>query len=326
MTTFDSWEAAVRPPEDYLMHFRTPGSKNGVRRYQLKDGTWTPLGLRERKEREGWGDGGSRAERKAQKRVQKAEKTVARAERKQARKEARAQRKYERAEKKRKSKLSGLTDEEMRAKLARAKMEAEYRDLTKKGSLVETGSKLIGKYLDYRSKKEQQTIDLNRQKLEMERLKVQKIQAKEATTQARYNKATSRNEAKKAKEEARKMKADVKGGLKIQRKNNLKQTKLNYRNTTMRGALGNFLNAKAKTAGEASGEYARDQKHAKALVKAQERVDKYNAKRPKGQAKIQREETVWQRQQTEARERRANAEAVARSNAEKEKWKSRQKK
>ena len=116
MMNFDSWEAAARPPEDYLMHFRTRGSKNGVRRYQNPDGSWTELGLRERREREGWGD--SKAERRSNKAVAKAERRLARSERRAERKQKREQRKFERAEKKRKSKLSGLTDEEMKAKLA----------------------------------------------------------------------------------------------------------------------------------------------------------------------------------------------------------------
>ena len=33
----------------YLVHARTPGSKNGERRYQNEDGTWTPLGLERRR-------------------------------------------------------------------------------------------------------------------------------------------------------------------------------------------------------------------------------------------------------------------------------------
>ena len=33
-----------------LTHWRTPGSKNGRRRYQNEDGTWTPLGLERRRE------------------------------------------------------------------------------------------------------------------------------------------------------------------------------------------------------------------------------------------------------------------------------------
>ena len=32
--------------ESYLIHYRTPGSRNGVRLYQYEDGTLTPLGKR----------------------------------------------------------------------------------------------------------------------------------------------------------------------------------------------------------------------------------------------------------------------------------------
>lgn len=317
MTRFDSWEAVIRPPEDYLMHWGIKGMKHGRNRYQNPDGTWTEEGLERRRQREGFGE--SRKERKLAKKVAKAEKQ-------EARKIARAEAKAERAEIQRKKKLSGLTDEEMEAKLKRARMEQEYREITKKGSVLEAGSKLIGKYLDYQTAKKQQVLEANRQKLEMERLKTQQIQAKNATAQAKYNVKTSKHKAAEAKESRKEKQADVKGGLKIQRKKDLKQTKLNYRNTTTRGAIGNWLNARAKGAGEASGEYKKDKKHWEALVNGQRAVDEYNATRPKGQKKLQAEETVWQRQQTEQRERRANAEAVARTNVEKEKWKSKQKK
>lgn len=43
--------------DKFLEHSRTKGSKNGIRRYQNADGTWTPLGLIRRREREGFGDG-----------------------------------------------------------------------------------------------------------------------------------------------------------------------------------------------------------------------------------------------------------------------------
>ena len=33
----------------FIAHSRTPGSKNGVRRYQYEDGTWTPEGLERRR-------------------------------------------------------------------------------------------------------------------------------------------------------------------------------------------------------------------------------------------------------------------------------------
>lgn len=143
MTTFDRWEGAVQPPEDYLMHFRTKGSKNGIRRYQTESGEWTPLGLAERRKREGFGE--SRKERRAQRQAQRSEK-------RQARKAAATARKAERSEAMRKRTLKGLTDAEMKQKLERAKMEAEYRDLKRKSSMINTGVQLVGKYLEYRQK------------------------------------------------------------------------------------------------------------------------------------------------------------------------------
>lgn len=247
MTTFDAWEAAIRPPEDYLMHFRTKGSKNGVRRYQNPDGSWTEAGLAERRKREGWGD---KIERKLQKKVAKAEK-------KQARKAARTERQQAAAEARRKQKLSGLTDEEMKAKLERAKMEAEYRDLTRRHTAVETGAKLIGKYLDYRDTKEKRELESNRQKLEMERLKTQQIQAKEASQKAAKDAKTSKYEYKK-------MKQDRKAGLSSKREKELIGVKLAYRNTTIRGGISKRINqfltsgkseyyqAKRKAKGEAA--------------------------------------------------------------------------
>ena len=235
MTTFDAWEAMIRPPEDYLMHFRTKGSKNGVRRYQNPDGSWTEAGLAERRKREGWGDSESRKEKKAQKRVEKAEKALARSERHQARKEAREQRQFERSEQRRKRTLKGLTDEEMKAKLERAKMEAEYRNLTKRTGMIEKGAELVGKYLDYKDKKDQRTIDMNRVKVDMERAKADIIKAKEGTKRTRA-------EADKAKQERLKTKADVKGGLKLERKKGLIDAKREYKNYTIRGGIAKRIN------------------------------------------------------------------------------------
>lgn len=251
MTTFDNWEVAVHPPEDYLMHFRTPGSKNGVRRYQTESGEWTPLGLKERREREGWGEGGSKAERKAQKRVAKAEKNLAKSEKRAAKKAAKAEKKFERSERKRKRTLSGLTDEEMKKKLERAKMEAEYRDLTKRGSLIETGSKLVGKYIDYKNKKEERVIEANRQKIDFERAKAQQIQAKAQAKQAvadkikaKHSGQVSRYEFKKAKQNRKQTEADAKAGLKYKRKAELVNAKKEYK-AEKRSALGTWLKNKA---------------------------------------------------------------------------------
>lgn len=42
--------------EQYLIHWRTKGSKNGERRYQYEDGTYTPLGKARRRVGGFWGD------------------------------------------------------------------------------------------------------------------------------------------------------------------------------------------------------------------------------------------------------------------------------
>lgn len=227
MTTFDGWNTLPRKrplagsngqlSDDELMHFRTKGSKNGVRRFQMEDGTWTPLGLRERKAREGWGE--SRKERKLAKKV-------ARAEKHEAKKAARSEAKAERAEKRRQRSLSGLTDDEMKTKLERARMEAEYRDLKKRGTMIESGVNLIGKYLDYRDRKFQQSAELNRQKIEMERLKTQQIQARKNAQSAKYKILSSKNEATTAKAENKKARAR---SSRYAEKKNLTIAKLKYK-------------------------------------------------------------------------------------------------
>lgn len=149
MSTFDGWEtrlygdAMVSPPCRELMHFRTKGSKNGVRRYQTESGEWTPLGLKERKAREGWGQ--SRAERKAAKLSRKVERREARKERRAAAKEALY-------EKRRKRSVKGLTDDELKAKIERLKLEREYKELNKNPA-VEAGAKLVKAYFDAKDAK-----------------------------------------------------------------------------------------------------------------------------------------------------------------------------
>lgn len=244
MTTFDAWEVAVHPPESYLMHFRTKGSKNGVRRYQTESGEWTELGLEERRKREGWGDGETKKAKKLQKKVEKAEK-------RQERKAVRAEKKAARAEVRRKRSLKGLTDEEMKAKLERAKMEAEYRDLKKRGSLVEIGSNLVTKYLDYKDKKEQHTIEINKQKIDMERAKAQQMQAEAQAKQAvadqiraRKSARVSRYEFKKAEQNRKQTEADASAGLKYKRKAELINAKKEYK-AEKRSAIGTFFKNKA---------------------------------------------------------------------------------
>ena len=314
MYTFDAWEAAIRPPEDYLMHFRTPGSKNGVRKYQNPDGTWTELGLQERAKREGWDH---------EKEVRKAQKQAAKLERKQAKQEARAQKQFERSEQKRKSKLSGLTDKEMADKLKRAKMEAEYRELTKKDhAVLEAGSKLVNKILDYKQNKDMRVLELNKQKIEIMKIKAeQKLaeeqtkrtmeqtkQTEQAAIKAQHESAGKAAEARAAEAEARRMEADVKGGLAIKRKADLKRAKKEYRETTVGGAIGKFFNSKAKGSGEAAGEKKKIRNEERRsdleskkrrqrtddIIRNEEKTGKYNVKAAKkGWGKM---ESTWSRE------------------------------
>ena len=228
MATFDGWDT----PQNSLMHFRTKGSKNGVRRFQNEDGTWTPLGLRERKEREGWGDGGeTRRERRAQRQL-------ARAERHQARRQARAEAREAAAERRRKNSLKGLTDAELQQKINRLKMEQEYKELSK-SPLLKAGEKLVTSILEYQGNKEQREIEKKRQEIQLEQIRMQKIQAKEGSKRAA-------SEAQAAKYEAKKKKFDVKGGLVKERQAQLVNAKTNYRNTTIWGAIGKRANNRAK--------------------------------------------------------------------------------
>ena len=227
--TFDGWDT----PQNSLMHFRTKGSKNGVRRFQNEDGSWTPLGLRERKEREGWGE--TRKERRLQKKID-------RAERHQARREARAEARAAAAERKRKSSLKGLTDEELKNKINRLKMEQEYKELNR-SPLVKSGEKLVTTLLEHQAGKEQREIERNKQKIEMERIKADRLKATESTKRAK-------EERLKAAEERKKMEEDVKGGLKKERQATLLGKKMEYKNYTIRGGIARRINMKL-TSGKA---------------------------------------------------------------------------
>lgn len=218
MATFDGWEAQLYGPNT-LAHFRTKGSKNGVRRFQNEDGTWTPLGLKERKAREGWGDGDRKARR--------AEKRAARAERIAAYKEQRRQ-----------SNPKTMTDEELRKKIERAKLEQEYREINK-SPLLQAGANAVKFILEYKAGKEARELERNRQILEKNRIDTQRVQAIEATKKAKFDAAS-------AKAEAEKMVQDVKGGLKYKRKADLTNAKTAHKGTTIWGALGKAANNRAK--------------------------------------------------------------------------------
>lgn len=272
MATFDGWEAQLYGPNT-LAHFRTKGSKNGVRRFQNEDGTWTPLGLRERKAREGWGD---KEARRAAKREAKAERKAQKAARIEAYREQ-----------KRKSNVKTMTDEELRQKIERAKLETEYRELTR-SPVLKFGEKMLNGYMNYRVKKEEAESAKARFALDAKRIEADIIRSKEQTKRAAQ-------EAKKAKSEADKMKSDVSGGLKFARKAELKKAKTEYRGTTLRGnltrAIGTKINAglkeKYSKIHTSEGQVAAD----KILRDGQKRAAKEAAADArKAQAKQQREE------------------------------------
>lgn len=248
MSTFDGWETrlygdAMALPSSELMHFRTKGSKNGVRRYQTESGAWTPLGLKERKAREGWGQ--SRAERKAAKRVAKAERKAEKAGRKAAKVAARRLRMADLKEQRRKNDLSKLTDAELKKKLERVKMEQEYKEMTK-SPLLKTGERLLNSVLDYKARTTEAKANLAKTVLENNRVKADVIRVREATKKAKEDKVSAKYNAKSAKQEAIKQKWDTKGGLKTQRKKDLLNAKTAYRQTTIGGAIGKHFNDMAK--------------------------------------------------------------------------------
>lgn len=233
MMTFDGWDArfcgdAMALPGDYLMHFRTKGSKNGVRRYQQEDGTWTPLGLKLRKEREGWGE--TRNERRAEKKVARAEKKAASTARRIERKEQRQ------ANRKQRMTLDNISDDELRRKIERAKMVNEYKELTKNPALKTAEKAVTGilNYMDKRSdrKWEREKMELERDRMSVDRARIEadKVRSKEQTKQAAER-------VKEAQANVEKMKQDRKAGLKISRKADFKRAKKENRESTFVGAF-----------------------------------------------------------------------------------------
>lgn len=157
--SFDAWEASIRPSSDSLMHWGIPGMKHGRRRYQNEDGTWTRAGLEARRKREGFGE--------------------RRKERKAARKEARAAA----AEARKQKNVKNWSDADLQKKIARLKLEQEYRELSKHPA-VKAGEKLIAKYLSMKDAKvarEERVYKMEtermRAKSDLEKAKAQRMQA-----------------------------------------------------------------------------------------------------------------------------------------------------
>lgn len=235
MATFDGWEEQLfgsypRLGESCLAHSRTKGSKNGVRRYQTASGEWTPLGLQRRKEREGWGDG-RRAARKAE-----------RAAAKNAKRKAYEERKAQAQESKRKNNLKTMTDEELKAKIARLKMEQEYKSL-KKSPVLEAGKRAFEAYMNLKTKAEERRNAEEERHLTREKLKLERERVKADLEKAKENTKRAQADAEKAGYDAERMKEDVKGGLRIQRETELKRAKIDWKNTTLHGGITRRINA-----------------------------------------------------------------------------------
>ena len=232
--TFDAWELSIRPSNDYLAHHGIRGMKHGRNRYQNEDGTWTEEGLRRRRQREGFGDG---------KDERRAAKAAARTEKKDARKAARAEATAARKEERRKRNVKKLTDEELRNRIERLKMENEYREL-KRSPYVKSGEKLISDYLKNRAEKEQRAYNEKQTKLarehEMARLKEQTRQ-----TELRANADTARANADRTRAETDRI--DIEKGtrlvkLKNEGKNLKLQNKRYVSDNTVRGGVKKMIN------------------------------------------------------------------------------------
>lgn len=254
MATFDGWEDQLYGPNT-LAHFRTKGSKNGVRRFQNEDGTWTPLGLKERKAREGWGD---REERRAAKRVAKAERKAQKAARIDALREQR-----------RKSNPKNMTDEELRAAIERKKMETEYKELNR-SPFLKVGEKLVSGYMDYRIKKNEAENARKKMELEFKRIETERVKAVEETKQAKAEADKAKSELKKAQTKSARDQASA------NKTNQETQAKRFVADNTIRGGLKKRINA-LLTSGYA--EKKAESRYVSGTIKGSKRIKKANDKR-----------------------------------------------
>ena len=270
MATFDGWEAQLYGPNT-LAHFRTKGSKNGVRRYQNEDGTWTPLGLKERKAREGWGD---------ERRAARAERKAARAEKRAANAAARKERINAYMEERRKNNPKTMTDSELKKKIERAQLEKEYRELTKSPAR-QLGEKLVSSYFDYRDKREQRRAEKEARVYEMMKLKEQTKQAelRKAETEARAKADSARAEADKAKADTDKL--DIEKGTRM------KQLKLETKKAngtlTIHGGIMRAINTRTVSRAERRARAKEGRRAVNKLFRTRARVDRYNEKHPQSQ-------------------------------------------
>lgn len=243
---------------NHLNHFRTKGSKNGVRRYQNEDGSWTPLGLKERRVREGFG------------------------ERRAARKEARAKRREERAasrvavrkyvmEQRRLRNPKNMTDDELRKGIERKKLEQEYRELNE-GTAIKAARFLVTKYAEYRVNKMEREMRAEERRYQYAKMQVDMINKRRQTTA----------DIARAKADTAKAKADIleikKGGRKASNEAKLVGAKLAYRNTTIRGGIGAAINKMLKGAADQHVDLGKLQAETIGDIRNRQAVDRYNSK------------------------------------------------
>lgn len=297
--TFDGWETqfygdCLAIDQDSLAHFRTKGSKNGVRRYQNRDGTWTPLGLRERRIREGFGE--ERAQRKAEKKAARAAERSARAERM-------AKFKAERAEEKRKRNPKNLTDAELKRGIERLKMEQEYREL-RQSPLIKVGAKLVEKYMNYRVSKMEAA-----QKREDRQFQYIKMRTEAETARVKAKADIAKAKADTATAKANELEVR-KGNKAAANKAKLVGAKLAYRNTTIRGGIGKMLNKKFSALGDYAAEMAKSRAKVDGIIEADQKQNTYAQRKADRAAKRQQ-------QAAKAQQRAANKSARKEEHARK---------
>ena len=256
---------------DSLEHHGIRGMKHGRRRFQNEDGTWTEAGLEARRKREGF------AERRQ---VKKEARAAKRAERKAAMAKSYADYK----EQKRKNSLKGMTDEELEKKIARLKLENEYKELNK-SQLVKSGEKFIENYLKNRQEKAERAYTEKQTKATREH---EMAKLKELTEQAKIRAEADKERAKAdvSRAEADKKRAetdriDIEKGtrlvkLKNERKNLKLQGKRFVSDNTVRGGIKKLLNKVLSGKGTASEETSLEKGFARGIVKAQNKIDRHN--------------------------------------------------
>jgi hypothetical protein len=276
---FDDWEG------QYLAHFRTKGSKNGVRRYQTESGEWTPLGLRERAKREGWGS----EERKAR----RAENRAARAEKRAAASAARKERMAAYKEERRKNDPKTMTDAELRSRIERVKLEMEYKELTK-SPVLKAGEKLVTGFLNYKAKQEERQQAREKHEMDIARLRADVKKTKELTKQKEFDSKKAASDASNSKAQAEK--------AKITRKRDILNSKIAYKSTTVRGGIAKMLNKSLTGLGEAAAtlhkgkaEVKNGKRFVDDLFKTRKRVDKYNKKLDPWQQQMSHDPDEWNR-------------------------------